>query len=276
MIKPRIKSLNRHAEFDECVVIQKKVWQHSASDLIPAHQFCAGVATGSILLGAYVKNTLAGFVYSFPALFEGRLCQHSHLLAVLPSYQGYGLGKLLKWAQHDRALELGYDLMTWTYDPLQVRNASLNLHTLGAESRTYLPNFYGRVPSLVFADGTASDRLKIEWRLGSRRVEARRRAAYPAYDIDREDKLLKARMKAGRFEPGPVRGDRESRRLLVEIPQVLKKFRHEPRYVLGWQRALRRSLSGAFARGYRATDFIFGERCFYVLEKGPSRKRRSR
>lgn len=272
MTKPRIKSLSRHAEFDECVVIQNKVWHHNASDLTPAHQFCVGVATGAILLGAYMGKTLAGFVYSFPALFKGRLCQHSHLLAVLPSYQGYGLGKLLKWAQHDRALALGYDFMTWTYDPLQVRNAGLNLHMLGAESRTYLPDFYGCVPSLVFAAGAPSDRLKIEWRLGSDRVQGRRRGAYPAYDIARENKLLEARMRSGRPEPGPVRSEFGSRRLLVEIPRTLKKYRREPRYVLGWQSAIRRSLSGAFARGYRAADFIFGERCFYVLEKEPSRK----
>jgi predicted GNAT superfamily acetyltransferase len=276
MIRPRIKSLDRHSEFDECVVIQKKVWHHSAGELTPAHQFCVGVATGSILLGAYVGSTLAGFVYSFPALFQGRLCQHSHLLAVLPRYQGYGLGKLLKWAQHDRALELGYDLMTWTYDPLRVRNASLNLHTLGAESRIYLGDFYGRVPSLVFAPGTPSDRLKVEWRLGSDRVERRRRAAYPAYDIDREDKLLEAKMRLGRPEPGPVRSALEARRLLVEIPAALMRHRHEPRFILDWQRALRRSLSGAFARGYRATDFIFGPRCFYVLEEEPSGRRRQR
>ncbi len=274
MTQPRIRSLTRHSEFDECVVIQKKVWHHSASDLTPSHQFCVAVETGSILLGAYLKDKLAGFVYSFPAFFRGRICQHSHLLAVLPEYQGYGLGKLLKWAQHDRALELGFDLMTWTYDPLQVRNASLNLHTLGAEARTYLPNFYGCVPSLLFAKGTGTDRLKVEWDLASSRVKGRRAGIYPRYDIEGEVKLLEGRPSQGRLVPRPISEGRGARRLLVEIPRDLKKHRRQPGYVPAWQSALRRSLGRAFDEGYRLRDFIFGDRCYYVLERGPEKGRR--
>lgn len=274
MSQPRIRSLIRHEEFEACVDIQKKVWHHSSTNLTPSHQFCVAVETGSILLGAYVKGVLAGFVYSFPAMFRGRLCQHSHLLAVLPEYQGYGLGKTLKWAQHDRAVELGYRLMTWTYDPLQVRNASLNLHTLGAGSRTYLPNFYGCVPSLLFAEGTGSDRLKVEWALGSARVKARRSGSFPRYDLAGEVKLLEGRPGRGRLVPVGPKDRLSAGRLLVEIPRDLKKNRAKPGYVRTWQGALRRSLSGAFERGYRLTDFIFGDRCFYVLESAPGRERK--
>jgi predicted GNAT superfamily acetyltransferase len=267
MIKPRIKNLTCHAEFDVCVGIQKKVWKHSSTNLTPSHQLCVAVETGSILLGAFIEGRMAGFVYSFPAVFNGRLCQHSHLLAVLPQYQGCGLGKTLKWAQRSEALRLGYDLMTWTFDPLQVRNAGLNLHTLGAESRTYLPNFYGRVPSLVFTQGLDSDRLKMEWILDSRRVGDRQKRVYPRFDPAREAKALEGRRNGGRLEPRTGRGTADARRLLVEIPMDLKKFRHEPAYVLRWQDALRRTLSRRFARGWRLTDFLFGERCYYVLER---------
>lgn len=272
MTKPRIKGLTRHAEFDECVVIQKRVWHHSASDLTPSHQFCVAVETGSILLGAFVGGTLAGFVYSFPSLFRGKLVQHSHLLAVLPEYQGYGLGKLLKWAQHDEALKRGFDLMTWTYDPLQVRNASLNLHTLGAQARTYLPNFYGSVPSLLFARGTSTDRLKVEWALGSERVAARRRGAFPSYDPSREARLLEGVPGKGRLRPRQAASSLGARRLLVEIPREIKKHRRDSAYIRAWQTALRRGLTAAFARDYRVADFVFGERCYYVLEKSGSGK----
>ena len=269
MIKPRIKNLTSHAEFDTCVEIQKKVWKHSSTNLTPSHQLCVAVETGSIVLGAFIDRRLAGFVYSFPAIFHGKLCQHSHLLAVLPQYQGYGLGKTLKWAQRSEALNLGYDLMTWTYDPLQVRNASLNLHTLGATSGTHLPNFYSRVLSLVFSQGVDSDRLKMEWALGSKRVEQRLKKVYPRFDPAREVKALEGRLSGGRLVPRPVRGDLDAGRLLVEIPRDLKKFRRERDYVLSWQGALRRALSRYFARGWRLTDFIFGEHCYYVLEQKP-------
>lgn len=269
MIKPRIKNLASQAEFDTCVDIQKKVWKHSGNNLTPSHQLCVAVETGSILLGAFIDKRLAAFVYSFPAIFNGKLCQHSHLLAVLPQYQGYGLGKTLKWAQRSKALNLGYDLMTWTYDPLQVRNAGLNLRTLGATSRSYLPNFYGRVHSLVFTQGVDSDRLKMEWSLGSSRVEQRQKKVYPRYDPAREAKALEGRLGNGRLEPRPVRGDLDAGRLLVEIPRDLKKFRREPDYILRWQGALRRALGRYFARGWRLADFIFADRCYYVLERKP-------
>jgi predicted GNAT superfamily acetyltransferase len=276
MTAPRIRNLISHSDFNACVDIQKIVWRHSAEDLTPAHQFCMSVETGAILLGAFVEGRLAGFVYSVPAFHRGRLCQHSHLLAVLPEYQGYGLGKRLKWAQRSRAVTLGYNLITWTYDPLQVRNAGLNLHTLGAESRIYLPNFYGGVASLVFADTVPSDRLKVEWSLTSRRVRDRLCKKYPSVDLGRAAKALEGRAKSGRLEPVPVRWDNGAGRLLIEIPRDLAKYRHEPGYILAWQSALHRVLSRSFGRGRRLTDFIFGERCYYVLGRDSSSPRKGR
>jgi len=267
MTRPRIKKLTTYREFENCVAIQRRVWKHSAHDLTPAHQFCIAIETGSILLGGYIGPSLAGFVYSFPALFQGRLCQHSHLLAVLPRYQGSGLGKTLKWAQRDEAVKLGYGLMTWTYDPLQVRNATLNLHTLGATSRTYLPNFYGRIPSLLFSPDADSDRLKMEWVLRSDRVARRRAKVFPPYDPACEVKALEGRMKNGRLDPGPVRKDLDAGRLLIEIPRDLKKYRRQPGYIQAWQGALHRALGRYFERGWRLADFIQTDRCFYVLEK---------
>jgi len=270
MTAPRIRSLVSLSDFNACVDIQKVVWRHSPEDLTPAHQFCMSVETGAILLGAFVEGRLAGFVYSVPAYHRGLICQHSHLLAVLPEYQGYGLGKRLKWAQRTKALKLGLSLITWTYDPLQVRNASLNLHTLGAESRIYLPNFYGGVASLVFADTVPSDRLKIEWSIASRRVRDRLGNTFPSYDPGREVKALEGRIENDRLEPGPVRSAGSVGRFLVEIPKDLSKYKHEPAYIRGWQDALRRVLRRSFSGGFLLTDFIFGERCFYVLGRASS------
>jgi len=270
MTAPRIRNLVSHSDFNACVDIQEIVWRHSPEDLTPAHQFCMSVETGSILLGAFVEGRLAGFVYSVPALHRGKFCQHSHLLAVLPEFHGLGLGKRLKWAQRAKAIALGYDLITWTYDPLQVRNAGLNLHTLGAEARIYLPNFYGGVASLVFAETVPSDRLKVEWAIASRRVRDRLDGKFPAYDLGREARAIEGRLNHDRLEPVPVRWSESAPRVLVEIPRDLAKHRHEPEYIRAWQIALRRVFDRAFGRGRRLTDFIFAERCFYVLGRAAS------
>ncbi|MCJ7487526.1 MAG: GNAT family N-acetyltransferase, partial [Candidatus Aminicenantes bacterium] len=106
--RARIKPLASFEEFEKLLHIQRVVWKHEDIDLTPVHQFAVSSRMGGILLGAYVGPELVGFVYSFPAVFKGESCQHSHLLAVLPDFQGFGLGKVLKWAQQEEAVKRGY------------------------------------------------------------------------------------------------------------------------------------------------------------------------
>ena len=272
-MKARVKKLTTHAEFDLCVEIQKKAWKHKDADLTPANLFCIGQETGSILLGAFLGGEMAGFVYSFPAIFRGKLCQHSHLLAVQPRFQGSGVGKVLKWAQREEALRRGYDLITWTFDPLQVRNANLNLHTLGALARVYLPNFYGFTPSLLLAPRVPSDRLKVEWLLKDRRLERRQGRDWEVFDGQKLPKALEGLEVDGVRRPGPVRRIPGAPFVLAEIPGRIRDYRSTPGLVAEWQAALRRALTQHFALGYRAADFILGERCYYVLEKERDKNR---
>jgi predicted GNAT superfamily acetyltransferase len=266
-MKARVKRLTTHAEFGSCMEIQRRVWKHKDADLTPAHYFCIGQETGAILLGAFLGGELVGFVFSFPAIFRSRLCQHSHLLAVLPQFQGAGLGKVLKWSQREEALRLGYDLITWTFDPLQVRNANLNLHTLGAVTRIYLPNFYGLTPSLVIAPRVPSDRLKVEWFLKDRRLAQRQSRKWEAFDSQQLPKALERREVDGMWRPGPVHRIPSAPIVLAETPGRIRDYRSTPELMAEWQAALRRALTQHFALGYRAADFILGERCYYVLEK---------
>jgi len=266
-MKVRVKPLASHAEFEKCLDIQRKVWRHKDADLTPTHHFCIGRETGAILLGALWGGELVGFAYSFPAVFRGKWCQHSHLLAVLPRFQGHGLGKILKWAQREEALRRGFDLITWTFDPLLVRNANLNLHALGALSRVYLPNFYGLTPSLLIAPGLPSDRLKVEWHLKDRRLEQRQQQKWEAYDLQSLPKALEGREAKGVWRPGPIGRASGAAVVLAEVPSRIRDHRANPQLLADWQAALRRVLAQHFALGYRAVDFVLGERCFYILEK---------
>ncbi|MBC7350575.1 MAG: GNAT family N-acetyltransferase, partial [Candidatus Aminicenantes bacterium] len=160
--KVSIRKLSGKDEFARLIDIQRVVWKHPDLDLTPVHQFCISSFMGGLVLGAFVEEELAGFVYSFPAIYKGKFCHHSHLLAVLPQFQGYGLGKKLKWAQRREVLKLGLDLITWTYDPMQGQNANLNFHTLGVICRNYLPDFYGETPQLRLGPGIPTDRLLVE------------------------------------------------------------------------------------------------------------------
>ena len=267
----RIEPVETLEGFEKLLDIQRAVWDHGDLDVTPVHQFAVSSRMGAILLGAFVGRELAGFVYSFPAVFKGQFCQHSHLLAVLPRCQGSGLGKALKRAQREEAAKRGYRLITWTYDPLQARNANLNLGALGAVSRTYVRNFYGLTPSLCLGPGIPTDRLLIEWPVRDRRVKDRLegKRKKPAYDPDRLPKALERRAggEAPFFRPGRARLDLEGKAVLAEIPRDIKALAGRPDLIAEWQRGLRRVMTGYFGRGYHAGDFLCGDRAFYVLIK---------
>jgi predicted GNAT superfamily acetyltransferase len=269
----RIRPLDRFEDLGKLADIQRAVWNHGDLDVTPVHQFAVSIRMGAILIGAFAGRELVGFVYSFPAIFKGELCQHSHLLAVLPGFQGRGLGKALKRAQREKAIERGCRLITWTYDPLQARNANLNLGALGAVSRTYVRNFYGMTPSLCHGPGIPTDRMLIEWPIRERRVAARlagRGREAPAYDADRLPKALERRSgEAGLFaRPGRPKLDLEGGVVLVEAPRDVKALAGRPDLIAEWQGGLRRVMTRYFGRGYSAAHFLCGERAFYVLIKG--------
>jgi predicted GNAT superfamily acetyltransferase len=91
------------------------------------------------------------------------------MLAVLPEFRNAGLGRRLKLAQRADALARGIDRMEWTFDPLEIKNAHLNIARLGAIARRYKRDFYGPSTSPL-QGGLPTDRLAAEWWLRSDRV----------------------------------------------------------------------------------------------------------
>ncbi len=156
-------------EFQACVHLQQEVWNVSDAELVPLHMFVVAEKIGGQIIGSFDGDTLIGLVFSIPGNRNGRLYLHSHLLAVRESYRNLGLGRSMKLAQRDDALARGFELMEWTFDPLEIKNAFLNLHRLGAIARRYNSNQYG-VSSSPLQGGLPTDRLVAEWWLKSRRV----------------------------------------------------------------------------------------------------------
>ena len=165
----RIAPVTKLADFEQCVEIQLAVWGYSDGDLIPTRVFIVAERIGGQVLGAYDRNILVGFAMAFPGYRDGRSYLHSHMLAVLPPYRNLGLGRRLKLAQRDDALARGIELMEWTFDPLEIKNAHLNIARLGAIARRYLRNIYGPSTSPL-QGGLPTDRLIVEWWLRSDRV----------------------------------------------------------------------------------------------------------
>ena len=166
-----IHPLTTLEHFERCVTLQLEVWGYSDGDVIPRRMFLIAHRIGGQVIGAFDGDTIIGFAMALPGYRNRHPYLHSHMLAVLPAYRNSGIGRRLKLAQRDEAISRGFDLMEWTFDPLEIKNAHLNIARLGAIARRYQPDFYGPSSSPL-QGGLPTDRLYAEWWLRSRRVES--------------------------------------------------------------------------------------------------------
>src|SRR5262245_46485296 len=209
---------------DDCrqvVALERTVWGYTDSeDVVPAPVLIVSIKRGGILLGAFDDSgAMKGFVYSIPAMKDGRPTQWSHMLGVTEDARSAGIGLQLKLAQRQRALAMGVELIEWTFDPLQALNAHLNFSKLGVVVEEYEENIYGESSSPLHA-GSPTDRFVAEWRLTAPHVE--RRIAGGGAGLVRDASVGTApivnpsRTSDGTLAPGTTDLSRQERRLLVE------------------------------------------------------------
>jgi predicted GNAT superfamily acetyltransferase len=166
-----IRNCHEVEEFRACVVLQKEVWGFADNELVPLRIFSLAPKIGGQTIGAWEGDVLVGFAFSIPGTRNGHSYLHSHMLAVKQGYRDLGLGRRLKLFQREDGIRLGYELMEWTFDPLELKNSHLNLERLGAIARRYNINQYG-ITSSPLQGFLPTDRLVAEWWLKSKRVEA--------------------------------------------------------------------------------------------------------
>jgi predicted GNAT superfamily acetyltransferase len=158
-------------ELRACVALQKEVWNFSDAELVPLRMFVVAQKIGGQVIGAFEGGQLIGFAFAIPGARSGQSYLHSHMLAVRAEYRNQGLGRRLKLFQRNEALRRGFDLIEWTFDPLEIKNAYLNIEKLGAIARRYNVNQYG-ITASPLQGGLPTDRLVAEWWLKSKRVES--------------------------------------------------------------------------------------------------------
>jgi predicted GNAT superfamily acetyltransferase len=194
-----IRNCKGQDELEACVQLQVETWGYDPTDVIPRKAFLVWQKVGGQVIGAFdpeIPNSpadggpesMVGFVLSLPGVKcgvpsdrsssmgcktgngEPRPYLHSHMMAVKEGYRNRGLGVQLKLAQREEALSRGLRHIEWTFDPLEIKNAFLNIHKLGAIVRSYHVDFYG-VSSSRLQGGLPTDRLVAEWRLDSPHVQ---------------------------------------------------------------------------------------------------------
>jgi predicted GNAT superfamily acetyltransferase len=167
-----IRQLTKHQEFAEAVRLQREIWGFQDVELMPLRLFVVADKIGGLVLGAFDDARMIAFCLCLPALKPGnKLYLHSHMLGVLPEYRNTGVGRNLKLKQREYALHRGIDLIEWTFDPLEIKNAFFNIERLGAIVRRYVHNQYGTTTSHLHG-GLPTDRLVAEWWVQSPRAKA--------------------------------------------------------------------------------------------------------
>jgi predicted GNAT superfamily acetyltransferase len=166
-----IRDLQGVEEAELALRLQREVWGFQDVELVPKRVFVVAQKIGGHALGAFDDGQLVGFALAIPGRKpSGAPYLHSHMVGVAESHRNQGVGRQLKWAQRQDALGRKFDLMEWTFDPLQLKNASFNLQKLGAVIRRYVLNQYGITTSHL-QGGLPTDRCVAEWWMNSDRVQ---------------------------------------------------------------------------------------------------------
>jgi len=233
------RALTERPQFEEALELQRLIWGFADIELLPLRLFVVASKIGGHVFGAYDGARMIGFCIAIPGLKPGGICYlHSHMLGVLPEYNNLGVGRRLKLAQREEAVARGIELMEWTFDPLEIKNAYFNMERLGAVVRRYVHNQYGTTSSPLHG-GLPTDRCVAEWWMTSERV---------------------ARIVAGEKPARTV----EAR---IEVPAEIAELRaRDPRKAREIQKGIGERLEACFGRGLAVTGFeVTAEKGTYLL-----------
>ena len=274
-----IRPIRTQAEYRAVEQLQREVWGLEEVEIVPDHLLLTAQKNGGLVLGAFDasladKNEgLVGFVFGFAGLSPTGHVKHcSHMAAVMPAYQDQNLGYRLKLAQREHVLAQGLDLITWTFDPLESRNASLNFHKLGTLCRTYVRDLYGRMRDALNV-ALPSDRFEVESHIASSHVGDRIKGGVQRPSLSQWQAagvpLLNRPLPGDPPRPTDTLRPFEGERLLIEIPayfQTIKAIDME--LARAWRLHTRALFEAAFNDAYVVTDLLFqaGHSC-YLLEK---------
>ena len=263
--------------FKKLELLQTEIW--GRNETVPYHMLIAFQRMGGVVLVAVDRlDRPVGMLYGFIAMKNGEIFHYLHLCGVAPDKRAQGIATALFMRLREYLLENGVEVARWLLDPLQIPEARLSIHRLGAIGKRYDENFYGSMRD-PYNRGLDSDRLEIEWRLNSRRVLNR---ISEATELDVEQLLNEgARKMISTIKEGLIykilnyKLDLRADKILVEVPSdigFMKKVSISA--AVEWREVTRKIFKKYLSNGYLVTDLIKeGEphpRYYYLLEKGVS------
>lgn len=221
-------------------------------DIVSAMRYHGGVA-----IGAYEGSKMVGMHFSFPGFRKGKVYLYSHMTGVVSDLKYSGIGYMLKMKQKEWAIDNGYDLIAWTYDPIMSLNASFNMRKLGTIARSYIDNFYGTMEDSINF-GIPTDRVVAEWWI-KKELKVSPKDFKPVNHVDPVT------------DTDPVySGESLPDKARISIPSDFVAMKKGNRgAAVKWRAYLKSALRDMFSRGYTAVGFD-SESNSYLLEKDSS------
>lgn len=245
-----IRNIESLDEMREVERLQREIWGVDDLEVYPALALKPQTEVGGILMGAFDGERMVGFVFGFPGILDGETIIHSDMLGISEGYRSHNLGYLLKLAQREAAIERGVSRITWTFDPLQSRNAHFNFSKLGVISDRYYVDYYGVTSSFLHRFGT--DRLWVTWLLNSERVKSRIERMSKSSEPEDLD-LIPALVRVSENRE-PISADElDGPQVVIEIPTAITAD-HER-----WREATRTAFTSAIDAGYVVEGFYVSE-----------------
>lgn len=271
-----IRDVEDPADLLQCAQIQRDVWGCSTDDFIVTPSMLkVCLKSGGVVLGAFDGDgRIVGFTFSFPALWDGRVIQHSHMLAVLPAFRNAGVGYQLKLAQRKRFLGT-VPLITWTFDPLESKNAHINLNRLGGVIRHYYRDLYGHHTASPLHEGIGTDRFLLELYLGET-SESGICSKVEDADAIQLPRVIEVETRGDALVPVRVDTSLTAPLVLIEVPANIQDFkRKDGSAAAAWRQATREGFETYLGRGGEIRQLVRTHgsdpgqsRSFYLLAQG--------
>lgn len=279
-----IRPLTTLDEMYEAVELQQSYWGNDIESVVPAQMLYTIHGSGGHVIGAFDGSKMVGVLIGLigtdtavkdrPAM--ANLLIASKRMVVLPEYRSSGIGYRLKLAQREAAIKQGIRLVTWTFDPLQSKNAHLNLRKLGGIAREYQINAYGTRDETGLSRFGWSDRLKVQWWVTHRRIEERLFGKRADVTLGQYLSAGATLVNATSTVDGVTVYAHDFKRVdtsfaLVEVPRDFDEIaKNEPDIAKGWQKHVRECFVPLLNSGYFVSDFLSGDlegrnRVFYLF-----------
>ena len=251
-----IKSLKTQEEYNAIINIQRNAWGMTDIEIDPPYLMERIQKYGGLAQGLFLDGECVGFTYGFLGKWKGELFLFSYMTAVKTENQGKGLGFLLKKAQREEVLNMGYTTIRWNFDPLEAQNAFFNLHRLGVICKEYEYDIYGEGESGLHR-GLSTDRLVAIWNLNSERVVKKMSTKEPPIvELVPDKPSLDINDNIG----------------YIEIPRDIRSLKKKDLELAKyWRKETGNKFEKAFGKGFVAKNIVFSEnndKMFYKLEKG--------